>query len=131
MSLRSQLVTKLQNYILVCFEEPTLLDSNELAFLMSCVKPLLSEILVVSHSFCDKCCNLYTPCHPTEWIDTNQELHDYEIQVFSDILLMFYDDIIRDVEKLELNDIDATMGISNYSHDDKLRQLYTVILNYA
>lgn len=131
MSSRSQLVKKLQNYILHCFDDPILIGSKELASLMSLVKPLLSEILVASHSFCDKCCYLYTPCHTTEWIDINKELYDYEINVFNDILLMFYDDITIDVEKLVSNDIDVTNGTSNYSHNDKLRQLYTVILDYA
>lgn len=89
----------------------------------------LSDILKASHIFCDNFCNLYTPCHVGEYIRENSELYDSEIPIFREILDLCEYNIIIDVVPYSADEYNAFHHVSEVSFDDRLRQLYTLILD--
>lgn len=91
-------------------------------------KPSLSDILSISHCFCQNCCDLYTPCHVSEFISVNPELYDSEIGFFSDLLHAFGDHISVDVDPYTIGEYFTFKRVSSTTREERLRQLYTVIL---
>ena len=110
----------------------TLSYVNLLEPLFSSVKPRLSDILSISHVTCEDCCNLYTPGHVSRWIVNNPELFDSEIYFFEELLDKFEEHIRIDIVPYEKNvallKLDNDARISTQSEEEKLKQLYTVIL---
>jgi len=88
----------------------------------------LSVILGCSHMFCKNCCDLYTPCHVGEWINSNPELYDSEVFLFRDILDECSEDILVDITPYTFDEVNTFNFVSELNHTDKLAQLYTVIL---
>lgn len=87
----------------------------------------VSEILGLSHSMCEDCCSLYTPCHVGEWIRNNPELYDYEVGYFREILDMAKDLIEIDIEPYTDEEINTYSITTSVNKKDRLRQLYTVV----
>lgn len=103
-------------------------DVSNLEPLFLMCKPSLSFILSISHCFCQNCCELYTPCHVSEFISTNPELYDSEINFFSNLIETFQDYIIIDIEPYSKEEYFTFKRISFITENEKLKQLYTVIL---
>jgi hypothetical protein len=105
-------------------------DIDNVIKLIKTRKIPLSVILKASHVFCKDCCDLYTPCHIGEWIRYNPELYDSEIGYFVDILNLCSDNIAVDIIPYSDKEVNTYYHVSEVSDYDKLRQLYTLVLNF-
>jgi hypothetical protein len=106
------------------------IDSLEPLFIT--FDPSMSSLLANSHTVCEDCCDLYTPCHLNDWADVNPELYDTEVSFFTQVITKFSDNIVIDLEPYSDEDIFPSKPlrrISTISHHNKLRQLYTVIIH--
>ena len=93
------------------------------------LKPKLSEILSISHSLCSNCCELYTPCHVSEWTSINPELYDAEVYFFASIIEAFKDYITMDIEPYDEEELGKFRRVPTTTKEERLKQLYTVILH--
>jgi hypothetical protein len=89
------------------------------------LKPKASDILSISHSTCTECCELYTPCNVADWVDTNPELYDTEINFFTKLFEEFSEYIIMDINTLEHTDQELYPESVDCSM--RIRQLFTLI----
>jgi hypothetical protein len=120
-------------YLLACMAKNDNQFTRLLEPLFIAFEPTLSQILSISHSVCVDCCDLYTPCHISEWIDTNPELFEYEINFFSYIIETFSGYITIDLVPFSDQDtrVKPIRKTSTLSEHDKLRQLYTIVHRYS
>jgi len=110
---------------------------NALEPLFITFSPRLSDVLSISHVFCENCCNLYTPCRVSDWIVNNPELFDSEIYFFEEVLERFGEDIVVDIVPYTTADILIKslscideQRVSTQHDGEKLKQLYSVILHH-
>lgn len=94
-------------------------------------EPKLSEILSISHVFCNDC-NLYVPSSINSWIVNNREIFDSEILFYSYLLDRFQEYIKIDSPSYShtalFSDAIDERRLSGQTDCEKLKQLYTVIL---
>lgn len=94
-------------------------------------KPYLSQIFSISHCFCENCCDLYTPCHVSEFVLANPELYDLEIGFFNDLTEKFKNYIRIDIRPYTKEEYFKFKRISIVDREEKLKQLYTIVSDYA
>jgi len=86
----------------------------------------------LSHCFCEsRHCNLYKACRIEHWAILNRELMEIEIPFFLELFTKV-DSIIDDLESYsqeEFDDEEEIEDLSGCCHEEKLKQLNTVV-NY-
>lgn len=106
------------------------LDISSLEPLFVNCRPYLSQIFSISHCFCENCCELYTPCHVSDFISVNSELYDLEIGFFYDLLAKFKNYIRIDIEPYTKEEYFNFKRMSIVGKTEKLKQLYSLVTDF-
>lgn len=93
-------------------------------------KPSASQLLKLSHVFCDDC-NLYVPSRPVDWLENNPEFFETDVYFFYQLFKTF-PGIARDVASYPVTEFysaDRT-PISGQTTREMLKVLFTMVNHY-
>lgn len=93
-------------------------------------KPTVSQLLKLSHIFCDDC-NVYVPSMPVDWIENNPEFFETDVFFFYHLFKTF-PEIARDVPSYPLTEFysEDRTPISGQTKREMAKVFYTMINHY-
>jgi len=111
-------------------------DVSCLGFLLQQYSCSVSEILSISHIFCNRCrLGLYIPSRVEHWVQNNTDFFDTDLYFFYK-LFNEYPSIVKDIEPYAIEEMDNTIKIQQPSvvdikNNEVIKKtIYTISMNY-